>query len=212
MTEAEQLADLIAELIEANRAEPGEPAAPAEVRVDLAPLAEMIAASDERTRALFGELLRMLAAPRPEPGPPVTVQIPPLQIDPTPLADAVAASGRANAEAVAGSVDVVAASLSGAIVEAAKNVPAVDIRPLVNGLAGIASVLAAGDAAERLGAVVEAIEANRAAVEANTRAVGQMAGKIAEQTAAIEQQNRILGLDRSVEYDADGRVRRVKIG
>jgi hypothetical protein len=145
---------------------------------------------DERTAAM--------------PPAPVNVHIPPLQIDPGPLAASMVASGEAYAAVLDKAMAVLSAGVAEAVTRAVKGMKPVDTAGLESAGQAIAKAMLATDVRPRLDALLIATRDNAEATRANTEAVRAM-------VSAIEAQNDILGRTRSVVYDAAGRITAVSI-
>ena len=142
--------------------------------------------------------IAQLAGRQPAPAPSVNVAVPDVVVDPAPIAQAMAESGRANADAVATAMREGNVLLAQAVVKAGASVRPAEMGGLSSAVAEVAKAVSALRVEPDLRPLIEAINRNTAAQV-----------RVAD---AIQEQTDILARPRSVVTDSGGRVVGVKVG
>lgn len=148
--------------------------------------------------------------------PEVTVIEPKVTVDVKPIAKAVKDGSQQNAKTL---IDAISALVEGVGHKIGEGVVAIadgqadpaDLSGVESGLQGLAKALSDETVISGLDAVVEALQAQTAAIEDQSKVQERQEAALRDQIAAIEENTAAIRADRTVSYDGEGRISKMRV-
>lgn len=139
-----------------------------------------------------------------------------ISVDVRPIADAMRAESKDNAKTL---IDAINALVEGVGHKIGEGVVAIadgqadpaDLKGVESGLQGLAKALGDETVISGLDAVVEALQAQTAAIQGQNKEVAAQADALRDQIAAIEENTAAIRADRTVSYDGEGRISKMRV-